>query len=66
MKKPFLIFFLMFLISIFFISYLYAETILKIGVFDLQRILRESKVIQGYRKVLEKEIEAKRKLFEEK
>ena len=34
---------------------------LKIGVFDIQRIMKESKTIEGYRQELSKGIEAKRK-----
>ncbi len=48
------------------VSYLRAETSLKVGVFDLQRIMRDSKVIQEYRKTLGKEIETKRRLLAEK
>ena len=65
MKKSLGISLFIFLISIFSVSSLHAQA-LKIGVFDLQRIMRDSKTIQGYRKVLGKEIETKRKLFEEK
>jgi len=43
----------------------FGQTI-KIGIFDLQRIMRESKVIQGYRRTLEKEIEGKKKVLKEK
>lgn len=39
---------------------LYAQA-LKIGVFDIQRIMKESKTIEGYRRELSKNIEAKRK-----
>lgn len=39
---------------------------LKIGVFDVQKIMKESKVVQGYRQKLGKEVESKRKLFAEK
>jgi outer membrane protein len=42
-----------------------AET-LKIGVFDIQRVMKESKVVQGYRQKLGKEVESKKKLFTEK
>jgi len=66
MKKLLPLFFLIFVFIALDISYLRAQTPLKIGVFDLQRIMRDSKVIQGYRKVLEREIEAKRRLFSEK
>jgi len=52
-------------ILLFCISSISAET-LKIGVFDLQQVIRESKVVQGYRQTLIKEVEAKEKLFAEK
>lgn len=52
-------------ILLFSISTLYAET-MKIGVFDLQRVMNESKVVQGYRQKLGKEVEAKKKLLAEK
>jgi len=54
-----------FCILLFGLPSLSAET-LKIGVFDLQRIIRESKVIQGYRQKLASEVEAKKKLLTEK
>ena len=38
----------------------------KIGVFDIQKILRDAKTIQNYRAALEKEIASKRKLLVEK
>ncbi len=38
----------------------------KIAVFDLQRIIKESKAIQVYRKVLEKEVERKKNLLKDK
>lgn len=65
MKKIVGMSFWIFLVSIFMVSSLHAQA-LKIGVFDLQKIMRDSKTIQGYRKVLGKEIETKGKLFEEK
>lgn len=65
MKKFAAVCFLIFGISVFYVSYLHAQA-LKIGVFELQRIMRESKVIQGYRNTLEKEVEAKRRLLAEK
>jgi len=46
-------------------SALNAQT-LKAGVFDMQKILRDSKKIQAYRTALEKEITAKRKILLEK
>lgn len=39
---------------------------LKIGVFDMQKIVRESKKIEGYRQDLMKNIEAKRKPLRDK
>lgn len=39
---------------------------MKIGVFDIQRVINESKVVQGYRQKLGKEVEAKKKLLAEK
>ena len=44
---------------------LYAQ-VLKIGVFDIQRIMKESKTIEGYRHELSKGIEAKRKPLSDK
>lgn len=43
----------------------HAQTV-KIGVFDLQRIIRESPKIEGYRQELLKNAEAKRKLLRDK
>ena len=40
--------------------------VLKIGVFDIQRIMKESKTIDGYRHELSKGIEAKRKPLTDK
>ena len=40
--------------------------VLKIGVFDIQRIMKESKTIEGYRHELSKGIEAKRKPLSDK
>lgn len=42
-----------------------AET-LKIGVFDLQRVIKDSKTVEGYRQRMGKEADAKKKLFSEK
>jgi outer membrane protein len=39
---------------------------LKIGIFEMQRIMKESKVIQGYRVKLEQEIGTKRKQLDQK
>jgi outer membrane protein len=36
---------------------------LKVGVYDMQRIMAESKVIREYRKLMEKEIEEKRNIL---
>jgi outer membrane protein len=52
------------LFSAFFVSA--AETLpfpLKVGVFELQRVMRDSKVIDGYRQQIGKEIESKKKMF---
>lgn len=38
----------------------------KIGVFELQKIMRDSKVIEGYRQQIGKEIESKKKMFTQK
>ena len=46
-------------------SSLSAET-LKIGIFDLQKVMKESKVVQGYRQKIGKELESKKKLLAEK
>lgn len=53
--------------SFFFVCYssAYAQAA-KIAVFDIQKVMRESKKVQNYRAVLEKEIMAKRKLIAEK
>ncbi len=39
---------------------------LKIGVFDIQRVMKESKTAEGYRQKLVKEVESKEKAFDEK
>jgi len=39
---------------------------LKIGVFDIQRVMKESKTAEGYRQKLVKEVESKKKAFDEK
>jgi outer membrane protein len=39
---------------------------LKVGIYDMQRIMKESKVIQGYRRILEKEVGEKRKVYTDK
>ena len=38
----------------------------KIGIFELQKIMRESKVIAGYRDQIGKEMESKKKVFTQK
>lgn len=35
----------------------------KVGVYDMQRVMKESKVIREYRKIMEKEIEEKKKIL---
>lgn len=66
MKKVISTCFLTLCISVFYASCLYAASALKIGVFDLQKIMKDSKVIQEYRKTLGKEIETKRRLLADK
>jgi outer membrane protein len=66
MRRIVAISFLAFCVSLFYVSSLYAAAVLKIGVFDLQKIMRDSKVIQEYRRTLGKEMEPKRKLLAEK
>ena len=39
---------------------------LKIGVFDIQKVMKDSKVAQGYRQKIEKAVESKKKLLSEK
>jgi outer membrane protein len=65
MKKVFFVCISIICILFFSLLSLSAEN-LKIGVFDLQRVMKESKVVQGYRQKLGKEVEAKRKLLAEK
>jgi outer membrane protein len=65
MKKVFFVCISIICILFFSLSSLSAEN-LKIGVFDLHRVMKESKVVQGYRQKLGKEVEAKRKLLAEK
>ena len=59
-----------FLLSVIFIVLLstpsFSAETLKIGVFDIQKVMKESKVVQGYRQKLGKEVESKKKLFTEK
>jgi len=57
--------------SIFFFSLIFlaphlSAQQLKIGVFDIQRIMRESKTIEGYRQEFLKSIEAKKRLLKDK
>lgn len=65
MCKFFAVSFSVCLIVIFGVSSLHAEN-LKIGVFDIQKIMDGSKTIGGYRQKIEKEIETKRKVFLDK
>lgn len=65
MKRFVSLCFFIFWITLFFVPYIHAQA-LKIGVFDLQRIMRDSKAIQGYRKTLEREVESKKKVLVEK
>jgi|SRR4030042_6513522 len=66
MKKLSIIYLLILFIMGVWIPHPHAASTLKIGVFDLQKIKRESKVIQEYLKTLGKEMEPKRKLLAEK
>ena len=63
MKKVFCILSFVCILSLF-ASSLYADA-LKIGIFDIQRVMRESKTMEGYRQKIGKEIETKRKVFTE-
>ncbi len=65
MKRVFVLCLSVCFILLFCISSISAET-LKIGVFDLQKVMKESKVVQSYRQKLGKEVESKKKLFTEK
>lgn len=65
MKKAFIVFFSIFILAAFNISSPGAEP-LKIGVFDIQKVMRGSKTVEGYRQKLEKEIGVKKKTFAEK
>lgn len=65
MKKVTVIAFLICSVIAFYSSHLNAQ-VLKIGVFDIQRIIRESKTIQGYRQELAKNIETKAKPLRDK
>lgn len=66
MKRTLAVLFIM-AFSIFFVipSVQAAET-LKIGVLDLQKVLKQSKTVEGYRQKLGKDAEAKKKLFSDK
>ena len=53
--------------SIFFVlPSVHAAETLKIGIFDLQKVIKESKTVEAYRQKLGKEADAKKKLFSEK
>lgn len=65
MKRFSIIFLSLFLISSL-IPLSYADSTFKVGVFDLQKVIRESKVVQEYRKTLLTEMEMKRKPLQEK
>jgi outer membrane protein len=60
MKKFFIAVFASLFITCFFCSFIHAQT-LKLGVFDIQRIMKESKTISNYRQDFLKNIESKRK-----
>jgi outer membrane protein len=59
--RPFIFFVIGFLL-LFSASSLYAEN-LKIGIFDIQKIMKESKVVQGYRNQMLQEVESKKKIL---
>lgn len=65
MKRFPIIYLIIFLLSIL-IPSSNANPTLRIGVFDLQKIIRESKTVQEYRKTFLKDIEVKRKFLQEK
>jgi Skp family chaperone for outer membrane proteins len=65
MKKSLTIIVFLCALVLFSFSTLNAQA-LKVGVFDIQKILRDSKKVQDYRIALEKEIAAKRKVLLEK
>ncbi len=58
-------FFISLFLLVFGVSFLYAEN-LKIGVFDIQRIMKDSKTVNGYRNQMLQEVEAKKKLLSAK
>jgi len=64
-KRVLCITFVLFCCLILTVTQLLAQA-LKIGVFDIQRIMKESKTIDGYRHELSKGIEAKRKPLSDK
>jgi len=66
MKRFLSVCFLVCSIVFFGISLPRAETSLKIGVFDLQKIMQESKIIKEYRQKLFADVETKRKPLSEK
>ena len=44
----------------------YAAETLKIGIFDLQRVIKESKTVDSYRQKLNKDVDAKNKLYSDR
>lgn len=65
MKRFLVICLFAFFVTFLVISEPMAET-LRIGIFDMQKIMIKSKAIQKYRQEVGKEIESKRKVFKEK
>jgi outer membrane protein len=65
MKKIFMFFCVSLSIALFSLSSVYAQQ-LKIGVFNMQQIMQESKVVQGYRATIEKEIGTKKSQLAQK
>jgi outer membrane protein len=53
-------------VTFFISSWAFAADPLKIGVFELQRVMKESKVIEGYRQQIGQEVEVKKRLFTQK
>ena len=64
-KKTIIVFFFAFCVVWFNVSLVSAQS-LKLGVFDVQKIMRESKTIAGYRQDLLKNIDLKRKPLQDK
>lgn len=58
MKKALGICFVVFCVAVFWVASVSAQT-LKIGVYDIARIMKESKTVEGYNKELMKDFEAK-------